>query len=73
MTTARQGIRRWVASLGLMVALVALSGCYEDPTDVHLYDPGVYKGASDPLLAKSGTESFTEALRERFEAGQTDR
>jgi len=55
------------------IALVAgmLSGCWED-TDVTLHEPGVYKGAPDPLLAQdSGARA--KALGERFNLVQMDR
>jgi hypothetical protein len=57
----------------LAVALLGLSGCYEDPGEVTMYDPGVYKGEEDPLLARSGTDELEAKLQNRFQAGQTDR
>jgi hypothetical protein len=53
-------------------AVAAVSGCYESP-DVTLYEPGVYKGRTDPLLAKERSPEQQQALRARFELGQTDR
>jgi hypothetical protein len=55
------------------MAVLLLSGCYEEMDDVHLYDPGVYKGQTDPLMSKSGTDALTQPLAERLRAGQTDR
>ena len=55
-----------VASVGLLV-----SGCGE-ATEVTVYEPGVYKGSSDPLLSKTGAE-HQQAMQERFQRGQTDR
>ncbi|MDT8437409.1 MAG: hypothetical protein RQ729_00195 [Wenzhouxiangellaceae bacterium] len=55
----------------LVVAALLLAGCYESP-DVTRFEPGVYKGESDPLLAKSGNTAHQENLAERFD-GQRDR
>ena len=63
---------RTLLAAGLAVPLVALAGCYESP-DATNYDPGVYKGKNDPLLAKQEKEAQQETLRQRFRAGQTDR
>jgi hypothetical protein len=49
-----------------------LSACYENP-DVTVYEPGVYKGDRDPLLAKHGTPEQKEALANRFTLIQADR
>lgn len=56
----------------IMLGLVAMAaGCYES-TDVTEFEPGVYKGGSDPLLnADSGERAQT--LEERFNTVQTDR
>ena len=56
----------------LAAALVALAGCGESVTPT-VYEPGVYKGDRDPLLAKHSTTEAKEALQERFATGQTDR
>ncbi|WP_440995796.1 hypothetical protein [Arhodomonas sp. SL1] len=58
--------------LVLLVSGVGLSGCYED-TDVTLYEPGQYKGSSDPLLAKLRDGELRERLNRRFEQVQKDR
>ena len=60
-------IRKLAAWTGALLLTVFLTGCYESPS-VTLFEPGVYKGANDPLLANSDTES----LNERF-SGQRDR
>ncbi|MDZ7810726.1 MAG: hypothetical protein U5L11_12285 [Arhodomonas sp.] len=60
---------------GLLVLVVfgaGLSGCYED-TGVTLYEPGQYKGSSDPLLAKLRDGELRQRLNRRFEQVQTDR
>ena len=46
------------------LALVALPGC-ANPFSPEGTDPGVYKGASDPLFEQSAEERDA-ALRERF-------
>ena len=56
-----------VAAIGMLV-----SGCGE-ATNVTVYEPGVYKGSPDPLLATSGADSHQQAMKERFQRGQTDR
>lgn len=58
----------------LLVAATALllGGCYESP-DVTNFEPGIYKGSSDPLMDKIGSEEYQEQMRERLVAGQTDR
>jgi hypothetical protein len=50
-----------------------LAGCYEAPTEVTNYEPGVYKGEQDPLLAKQRKAENLEELAQRFNAVQTDR
>ncbi|MGD9387216.1 MAG: hypothetical protein PVI87_03220 [Gammaproteobacteria bacterium] len=44
------------------VALLALAGC----SDVTVYEPGVYKGASDPLVEDLRSEELREELNERM-------
>ena len=61
----------------LKIALVAAaglltSGCGQ-ATEVTVYEPGVYKGAADPLLSQADDPAYSEALQERFQRGQTDR
>ncbi len=48
-----------------------LAGCYES-TSVTSYQPGVYKGTSDPLLQASADQR-AEAMKKRFELVQMDR
>ena len=56
----------------LMMATIAIGGCYEDP-DITLHDPGVYRGTTDPLLAKQANPEQQAKLAERFRQGQSDR
>ena len=53
------------------LAFVALAGCNQS-SSVTMHKPGVYKGASDPLLS-ANTEERATALSERFSMGQLDR
>jgi len=59
------------ALLTLAIPLV-LSGCYES-TGITLYEPGVYKGKTDPLLEKLRGDKLPAELEQRFKTGQTDR
>ena len=54
------------------VVLTALAGCYQSP-DVKIHEPGVYKGPTDPLLAKERDPQQQTALKERFDLVQRDR
>ena len=58
--------------LVLALAVATIFGCYESP-GVAIHEPGVYKGASDPLLARQSTAEQQKILRERFAQVQTDR
>lgn len=53
-------------------ALALLAGCHE-PVSVTVYEPGEYKGASDPLLKMHATAEHKETLQKRFAMGQSDR
>lgn len=62
-----------VGLLALVLPLsMALYGCYESP-DVTVFEPGVYKGKSDPLLDKQKSAQRDQQLADRFNAVQTDR
>lgn len=55
--------------LALLAAMsLVLAGC----SDVTVYEPGVYKGASDPLVEDLRSEELRSALEERAER-QRDR
>ncbi|MEJ2106623.1 MAG: hypothetical protein P8X48_04730 [Acidiferrobacteraceae bacterium] len=56
----------------LALLCLGLSACYESPGATH-FQPGVYKGASDPLLEKERMPKQQEALRERFRMASKDR
>lgn len=59
-------------AIGVLLSAVSLAGCYEEP-QVTLYEPGVYKGERDPLLALQQSPDQQERLRQRFDLIQTDR
>jgi hypothetical protein len=54
------------------VMLASLTGCYSSP-NIALHSPGVYKGPTDPLLAKERDPQHQKALLERFNLVQRDR
>ncbi len=56
-----------IAALGLLLA-----GCTESDAVV-LSEPGVYKGAEDPLLKATAEGELHADLEQRFNAIQTDR
>jgi hypothetical protein len=49
-----------------------VGGCDEQAT-VQIKEPGVYKGAPDPLLDIAGTPEQSARLEQRLLAIQTDR
>jgi hypothetical protein len=51
--------------------IVVLTGCYES-SNFTVHKPGVYKGASDPLLS-ANAEERAGSLNQRFKLGQLDR
>lgn len=59
---------RWHV-LAAFLFLVGLTGCSSEPRSVTMHKPGVYKGASDPLLAQQRQQE----LIDRFKLVQTDR
>ena len=64
-------LRRTLLAAGALALAVGLTGCYES-TDVTRFEPGQYKGADDPLLAKLEDPEFRAELDRRFD-GQRDR
>jgi len=63
--------RRVVALVGVVISM-GLVSCYQSP-NATLHDPGVYKGKTDPLLAKERTPNQQEALRDRLRMAAKDR
>ena len=51
------------------IALVGLTWCSYEPRKTTFHEPGVYKGAKDPLLARQQQQE----LIDRFKLVQTDR
>ena len=66
MNASKVTLAAWVA------ALVLLAGCHE-PVSVTVYEPGEYKGASDPLLKAHAKAGSKEALQKRFAMAAADR
>lgn len=60
-----KSIKQFVVLTAIVATAGLLTGCLESP-DIISFEPGVYKGMSDPL------SSDTAALQERF-ANQMDR
>jgi len=53
-------------------SLIGLSACYQEPKAT-IFEPGVYKGAADPLVQLERSPEQQQRLRQRFELVQTDR
>ena len=64
--SARGGLRAALLAGVLSVLCVACG----DARGVRSYEPGVYKGADDPLLELQGTSEHQQKLRERFTMSQ---
>jgi hypothetical protein len=62
-------MKRRLCVLIAFVALVGLAACSSESRNVTMHEPGVYKGAQDPLLARQGQQE----LIDRFKLVQTDR
>ena len=60
------------AILAVLLTLSSLCGCYES-VGVTWYEPGVYKGAHDPLLQRLKGDELNRQLTERVNQVQTDR
>ena len=59
---------------GASVALLAVLGtACGGAMDVTVYEPGVYKGPKDPLVAMQATPEQKAALQARFTKSQADR
>jgi hypothetical protein len=55
-----------------IAAVLLLAGCYESPQQA-FYEPGEYRGATDPLLQKQRSEEQQRQLQKRLELVQEDR
>ena len=67
-----RGRRPLAMVLALALLPMSLTACAER-ANVTLHEPGVYKGAVDPLLAQQQNPQQIETLQERFAKGQSDR
>jgi hypothetical protein len=56
----------------ILLLSLGLSGCYQS-ADVTMHEPGVYKGAKDPLVKLQGSSEQQQKLKDRFNLVQTDR
>lgn len=63
---------RYAGLLVLSVVMTALPGCYES-TGGPSYEPGVYKGSSDPLVYKQKAGRLEEDLNQRVGKAYWDR
>ena len=63
-------MKRIIWLLTVSVILTGLAGCSMEPRTVTIHEPGVYKGAKDPLL---GMQQQDQVLVDRFKLVQTDR
>ena len=52
-----------------LLILAGLAGCSMEPRSVTMHEPGVYKGAKDPMLSLQNQQ----VLIDRFKLVQTDR
>lgn len=55
--------------IAAIIALVGFLGCSPESRSVTMHEPGVYKGAKDPVLALKQQQE----LIDRFKLVQTDR
>lgn len=55
------------------VGMLVTAGCYRNPSNVTMHSPGVYKGSTDPLIAKLKTPALTRALDNRATVAFQDR
>lgn len=62
-------MKRYIYMLALLLVLVGLNGCSDEPREFTIHEPGEYKGTQDPLLTKSQHQE----LNIRFMKVQTDR
>lgn len=62
-------MKRIGCMLTAFIILAGLAGCSSESRKVTMHEPGVYKGAKDPLLARQQQQE----LIDRFKLVQTDR
>jgi len=64
--------RRPMLGLVLLATGLLSAGCYEKP-QATFFEPGEYKGRTDPLLALEATPEQQQKLVERLRTVQMDR
>ena len=64
--------RAWLKVASVALLAVLGTGCSRS-VDVTVYEPGVYKGSKDPLVAMHATSDQKAALQARFTKSQADR
>ena len=64
--------RRPLLGLVLLATGLFSMGCYEKP-QVTFFEPGEYKGRTDPLLALEATPEQQQKLEQRLRTVQMDR
>jgi hypothetical protein len=64
--------RRPMLCLVLLATGLFSTGCYEKP-QVVFFEPGEYKGQTDPLLALEATPEQQQRLEQRLRTVQMDR
>jgi hypothetical protein len=65
-------MRRYGLLPVLLLWAATIWACYESP-GVTIHEPGVYKGAQDPLLARQQSDKQLQKLRDRLALIQMDR
>jgi hypothetical protein len=61
------------ARAGTLAVLAVLVTACGSRMDVTVYEPGVYKGSTDPLLDAHGTDEHKELLRQRLAKVEAER
>jgi hypothetical protein len=69
---AKRMNRRAMLYLVLLATGLFSTGCYEKP-QVVFFEPGEYKGWTDPLLALEATPEQQQRLEQRLRTVQMDR
>jgi type IV pilus biogenesis protein CpaD/CtpE len=64
---------RIIPAVVLVLAGLALAGCYDTDPVVQIHKPGKYKGPPDPLVKKMASTQQDEIFANRFKMVQTDR
>jgi hypothetical protein len=65
-------MKRWGLIPILLMTAAIIWSCYESPS-VAIHEPGVYKGARDPLLTRQRSDRQHQILLDRLTLIQLDR